>query len=66
MYSYSEWSELISYPGAAEVDGIKLKEAGAGHWLYNDNATNKTGFNALPGGCRFLLQIVISSGIEYG
>jgi uncharacterized protein (TIGR02145 family) len=48
-----EWTTLIAYLGGDSVAVVKLKEAGTIHWQSpNTGATNKTGFTALPGGCR--------------
>lgn len=49
----AEWQTLINYLGGDSIAGGKLKEAGLDHWNYpNYNATNETGFTALPGGSR--------------
>jgi uncharacterized protein (TIGR02145 family) len=48
-----EWSALMEYLGGYETAVNKLKETGTTHWLSaNNNATNETGFSALPGGFR--------------
>ena len=50
--SNDEWVELRNYIGG---NGGKLKETGTLHWLSpNNEATNETGFSALPGGWRFV------------
>ena len=52
--SYEEWEDLIYFLGGIEVAGDKLKEKGHIHWnrLPKTEATNETGFTALPGGHR--------------
>ena len=48
-----EWTDLSNYLGGASIAGLKLKETGTTHWLpTNPDATNETGFTALPGGER--------------
>jgi len=50
-----EWTNLINAIGgygSPILVGFKLKETGRAHWLYNDPATNESGFTALPGGFR--------------
>lgn len=49
----TEWTILTDFLGGAETAGSKLKEAGTEHWTTpNADATNETGFSALPGGYR--------------
>jgi len=49
--SDNEWTTLSSYLGGNNVAGGKLKEAGTSHWQSpNTDATNETGFSALPAG----------------
>lgn len=51
--SDDEWTELTDYLGGTSVAGGKLKETGTFYWLTpNTDATNETGFTALPGGKR--------------
>jgi len=46
-----EWGTLINYIGATPESLGKLKETGTTYWSDpNINATNETGFSALPGG----------------
>ncbi len=47
----AEWETLIAYLGGETVAGGKLKEIGTNHWQNpNSEATNESGFTALPGG----------------
>jgi uncharacterized protein (TIGR02145 family) len=47
----NDWTVLSDYLGGLPVAGKKLKEAGTYHWgSTNTNATNESGFKALPGG----------------
>ena len=49
----AEWTTLTDYLGSGSVAGGKLKEIGTTHWdSPNTDATNETGFTALPGGYR--------------
>jgi uncharacterized protein (TIGR02145 family) len=49
----AEWSVLTSFLGGDSASVGKLKETGLTHWLEgNTDATDETGFNALPGGAR--------------
>jgi uncharacterized protein (TIGR02145 family) len=49
--SDSEWTILITFLGENDA-GRKLKEIGNSHWESPNDATNETGFTALPGGYR--------------
>jgi uncharacterized protein (TIGR02145 family) len=52
--SDSEWTSLVKFLGGSNVAGGKLKEAGTLYWGRFNNATNETGFTALPGGRRYI------------
>ena len=48
-----EWTTLTDYLGGTSVAGGKMKETGTEHWgSPNTDATNESGFTALPGGYR--------------
>jgi uncharacterized protein (TIGR02145 family) len=49
--SATEWQSLMTFLGA-NIAANKLKEAGINHWESPNDATNETGFTALPGGER--------------
>lgn len=50
--SVEEWNTLADNLGGYVIAGGKMKEAGTSHWglLSNPEATNESGFTALPGG----------------
>ena len=64
--TYEEWKTLITYLGGESVAGYKMKESGTTHWhsLLN-NATNQSGFTALPGCRRTHFQSTLSDGLGY-
>lgn len=48
-----EYDTLINYYGGVNIAGGKLKETGTSHWNSpNTDATNESGFTAVPGGYR--------------
>jgi len=56
--SYTEYLEMINLVGGLTVGGGPLREFGTFHWITpNINASNLSGFNALPGG-----MVVFSGG----
>lgn len=51
--SDAEWQTLVEYVGNFGDAGYRLRETGTTHWEEpNDEATNESGFTALPGGYR--------------
>lgn len=50
--SDEEWTKLSSYLRGDSIAGKKLKEVGTVHWAIPNDATNESGFTALPGGHR--------------
>jgi uncharacterized protein (TIGR02145 family) len=48
-----EWTTLTNYLGGEDVAGGKMKSTGTAYWNSpNTDATNESGFSALPGGFR--------------
>lgn len=53
--SPEEWETLITYLGGEEIAGGKMKLTGTDNWqTSNKDATNESGFSALPAGYRNL------------
>jgi uncharacterized protein (TIGR02145 family) len=51
MPTDDEWQALFDFLGGIGVAGAKLKTVGHKHWIeVTNNATNETGFSALPAG----------------
>lgn len=51
--SDTEWQTLADFLGGSDIAGAKLKEAGSNNWTTsNSDATNASGFTALPSGVR--------------
>lgn len=48
--SKTEWQTLIDYLGGSDPAYNKLLETGTNHWGSPNNATNESGFAALPSG----------------
>jgi uncharacterized protein (TIGR02145 family) len=58
-----EWTILTDFLGGEDIAGSKLKEAGTVHWTTpNTDATNETGFTALPGGQRYSHGLFLDMG----
>ncbi len=52
--SREEWTTLVDNLGGAGIAGGKIKESGIIHWdSPNTDASNESGFTALPGGLRW-------------
>lgn len=61
----AEWTTLITFLGSDTIAGGKLKEKDTIHWRSpNKGATNESGFNALPGGCRSVFGTFYNIGTE--
>jgi uncharacterized protein (TIGR02145 family) len=51
--SNDEWTVLTTFLGGISIAGSEMKEIGTTHWTnLNTDATNSSGFTALPGGYR--------------
>ena len=59
--THDEWESLNTYLGHGLTAGGKLKETGTTSWSApNTDATNETGFTALPGGFRSGYKVAFS------
>jgi uncharacterized protein (TIGR02145 family) len=72
--SENEWTILADFLGGMDQANPKIRETGITHWQsLSSNATNVSGFTALPGGCRFYsgqfsgfgISIYLWSSTEY-
>lgn len=50
--SNAEWTILTDYLGGLTLAARQLRATGNSHWIAYNNATNESGFTALPGGYR--------------
>ena len=65
--SDSEWQSMIDYLGGSSAAGSKIKEAGTNNWIFsNADATNLSGFTALPAGQRSALDGTFNGQGDYG
>jgi len=48
----NDWNILVDQLGGASVAGNKMRESGTLHWPSPNEATNESGFSALPAGYR--------------
>ncbi len=51
--SVNEWTAFTDLLGGIDAADTQIRETGGDHWLSPNNATNSSGFSALPGGVRF-------------
>jgi uncharacterized protein (TIGR02145 family) len=63
--SDGEWQTLVDFLGGSSVAGGIMKESGTVHWTDpNLDATNASGFSALPGGIRYSYGKFFNIGIS--
>jgi uncharacterized protein (TIGR02145 family) len=63
--SVAEFTTLSTFLGGNMTAGSNLKEAGNTHWnAPNTDATNSSGFTALPGGLRVYMGPFMSMGVN--
>lgn len=61
--SQEEWATLLDFLGGESVAGSKMKQVGASQWCTpNADATNSSGFTALPGDWRVDFGFVTGCG----
>ncbi len=61
--SMQEWNVLIEYLGGADIAMVKLKETGTLHWKTWSDATNSSGFTALPSSST--MDVIVNSENSY-
>jgi uncharacterized protein (TIGR02145 family) len=65
--SDTEWQLLIDFLGGSNSAGSKIKETGTNNWIFsNSDATNISGFTALPAGQRSTLDGTFNGQGNYG
>lgn len=65
MPTDTDWEELTDFLGGQSIAGGKLKESGTSNWNSpNSDATNSSGFSALPGGYRWSRGNYVELGIN--
>ncbi len=58
-----DWEIMIEFLGGKDLAGGRLKETGTLHWdMPNSEATDFSGFSALPGGIRYVTGKYYSKG----
>lgn len=60
--SDNEWTILCNNLGGETIAADKLKETGTSHWFETNEATNETGFTAIPAGGRNIYGSFTSIG----
>ena len=61
----AEWTTLVNFLGGESSAGSKMKEKGTAHWCApNADATNESGFTALPGDWRLDIGFATGCGDE--
>ncbi len=60
-----DWIILTTHLGGVDIAGGKIKETGTSHWKDPNNATNETGFTALPGGILSSEFLIIGEGCNF-
>jgi uncharacterized protein (TIGR02145 family) len=64
MPTDADWTTLTTYLGGESGAGAKLKETGTAHWQSpNTEATNVSGFTAVPGGFRSADGLIVFNSL---